>query len=85
MAAQALTDERKIETFLKSLVEAAALQLLWTRWADEDDLDNNEWQIKMEILTELLDKKLAKRDRLLLELKEHFPEITQFKWAQLSH
>lgn len=85
MATKAITDERKMEFFLKALVETAGLQLLWTRWADEDDVNNYEWQIKMEVLTELLDKKLARRDKLLLELKEHFPDIANFDWAQLSH
>lgn len=85
MASKVNTDERKMEFFLKALVETAALQLLWTRWADEDDLGNYEWQIKMEVLTELLDNKLARRDKLLLELKEHFPDIANFDWAQISH
>jgi hypothetical protein len=74
MASKVNTDERKMEFFLKALVETAALQLLWSRWADED-----------EVLTELLDNKLARRDKLLLELKEHFPDIANFDWVQTSH
>ncbi len=85
MASKVNTDERKMEFFLKALVETAGLQLLWTRWADEDDVNNYEWQIKMEVLTELLDKKMARRDKLLGELKEHFPDIVNFDWAQISH
>lgn len=85
MASKVNTDERKMEFFLKALVETAGLQLLWSRWADEDDVNNYEWQIKMEVLTELLDKKIARRDKLLVELQEHFPDIANFDWAPLSH
>lgn len=85
MAKQVLTDERKIEIFLKLLVETAALQLLFTRWADENDSENYEWQIKMEVLSEVLDRKLNRREDLIAELKDHFPEITKFDWAQLNH
>lgn len=85
MAKQVLTEERKIEMFLKLLVETAALQLLFTRWADEDDAENYEWQIKMEVLSDILDRKLSRRDELTDELKEHFPEIVKFDWAQQNH
>ena len=85
MAKQVLTEERKIEMFLKLLVETAALQLLFTRWADENESENYEWQIKMEVLGEILDRKLNRREILIEELKDHFPEITRFDWAQQSH
>jgi hypothetical protein len=85
MAKQVLTEERKIEMFLKILVETAALQLLFTRWADENDQENYEWQIKMEVLSEILDRKLGRREDLVTELKDHFPEIIKFDWAQLNH
>lgn len=85
MAKQVLTEERKIETFLKLLVETAALQLLFTRWADENDPENYEWQIKMEVLSEILDRKLDRRENLIEQLKEQFPEITKFDWAQPNH
>ena len=85
MAKQVLTEERKIEMFLKVLVETAALQLLFTRWADENDEQNYEWQIKMEVLSEILDKKLNRREDLIEQLKDEFPEITKFNWALPNH
>lgn len=85
MAKQVITEERKIEMFLKLLVETAALQLLFTRWADENDQENYEWQIKMEVLSEILERKLDRRENLIEELKDNFPEITKFNWALPSH
>jgi len=85
MAKQVFTEERKVELFLKLLVETAALQLLFTRWADENDHENYEWQIKMEVLSDIMDRNLDRRDQLTEELKNLFPEITKFDWAQLNH
>lgn len=87
MALRALSKERKIEMYLKVLVESSALQLLWGRWSDQssESESDEEWQIRMGILGNLLEKKLSKKERLYADLQNDFPEIKELEWIQLEH
>jgi len=87
MALRALSKERKIEMYLKVLVESSALQLLWGRWSDQSSgSDGDEdWQIRMGVLSHLLEKKLSKKEHLYNALQDDFPEIKELEWIQFEH
>lgn len=72
-----------VEALIELLVEIAGLQRLQLYWseASPDDAAN---VARNEILNDMLQRKLEKRDIALREVKRHYPEIENFAWGQFA-
>ena len=73
MDATLSTDE-----FIELLIELDALQRMYADWLD--DIDANSPQI--DILRDMITKKLSTRDFALAEFRVKYPELDQFEWAK---
>jgi len=85
MAKKVLNEEVQVETYLKLMIETSALKLLHNRWSSAPEPECSEWQVKMEILTHLLDKKDAKKESVLSQVSKAFPELKDIDWNISEH
>ncbi|HMO18525.1 MAG TPA: hypothetical protein PKA63_09605 [Oligoflexia bacterium] len=85
MAKKARSKEMRIDSCLKLMVETAALELLQDRWSSLLQPDCLESQVKMEILSHLLQKKLSRKESLLMQVGNSFPDLSEIRWNVREH
>ncbi len=73
----------EVEDLIELLVEIAGLQRLQLFWSESSTEDAGN-VARNEILSDMLERKIAKRDIALREVKRQYPEIEQFAWGQLA-
>ena len=71
--------DRAMVEFLELLVELTALERLRNCWSKEPD-KCEDWRAKMDLISEMIEKRSGLRDEKLKFYEEVFPEIKSFDW-----
>ena len=66
------------EDFIELLIELDALQRMYVTW--QDDVEANSPQI--DILRDMITRKLSIRDCALAEYRVQYPELDQYEWSR---
>ncbi len=66
------------EDFIELLIELDALQRMYATWLDDEE----EHSPQINILREMITKKLSLRDEVLAQYRVMYPELDQYAWAQ---
>lgn len=75
---------QNLESFIELLIEISALQRLRRVWLAEEG-ENSEQNERLAILSRMIRRRCAERDRELRKFSEAYPEIKTFGWLNDSN